>query len=91
MAKRTRELDAPSGGMSLSTRFTLFMTTALAAVMVVAGFALYTMVAQVTSNLQENSLIDAVRLTGANQTAAMEMRRLSTERDLLLSVNRRIA
>ena len=91
MAKRSREHEAPHGGMSLSTRFTLFMTLALAAVMTVAGFVLYKTAAKVTSTVQERTLIDAVRLTGENEKVAAELRRLSTERELLQFLDKRLA
>jgi serine phosphatase RsbU (regulator of sigma subunit) len=90
MVKRTREHEAPQGGMTLSMRFTLLMTLALAAVMTAAGAALYTTSAKVTSTLQERTLLDAVRLSGKNQTIASELKQLAAERDLLLSINKRI-
>ena len=77
--------------MSLSTRFTLFMTLALAAVMTVAGIGLYTSAARVTTTVQERTLIDAVRLTGDNQRADAELRALATERELLSLIDKRIA
>ena len=90
MAKRTRELDAPMGGMTLSTRFTLFMTLALTAVMAVAGAVLYTSAARVTSTVQERTLIDAVRLTGKTQKADAELRVLEAERALLAAIDKLI-
>ncbi len=91
MASRSKDPEAPQGGMSLSMRFTLFMTLALAVVMTVAGFILYASAAKVTSTVQERTLLDAVRLTGANQKIDAELRRLSNERDMLQSVDKRIA
>jgi serine phosphatase RsbU (regulator of sigma subunit) len=90
MAKRARENEAPQGGMTLSMRFTLLMSLALAVVMSLAGAALYTTSAKVTETLQDRTLLDAVRLTGANQTVATELKQLATERELLLSLDKRL-
>jgi serine phosphatase RsbU (regulator of sigma subunit) len=76
--------------MSLSTRFTLFMTLALTVVMAIAGAVLYNTAAKVTSTVQERTLIDAVRLTGKTQKADAELRALETERALLIAMDKRI-
>jgi len=91
MAKRTRDHEAPTGGMSLSTRFTMFMTLALTAVMAIAGGVLYTSAARVTSTVQERTLIDAVRLTGQTLKAESSLRALETERALLAAIDKRIS
>ncbi len=88
MAKRTREREPPPGGMSLSTRLTLIMTLALAAVMTGAAVALFKTATQQTTAAQEHTLVSAVQLTSANQHVATDIRRLTTERDLLVSIEK---
>ena len=60
MAKRTRGIEAP-GGMSLSTRLTLIMTLALAAVMTGAAVALFKTATRQTTAAQEHTLGPALR------------------------------
>ena len=91
MAKRTRGGEAPQGGMSLSTRLTLIMTLALAAVMTGAAGALFKTASEQTIAAQEQTLIDAMKLTSSNQKGPTEIRRLTTERDLLISIEKVIA
>src|ERR1700741_3616020 len=89
MAKRKRQLEA--GGMSLSLRLTLIMTLALAAVMTGGAVALFKTATKLTSTVQERTLVSAARLTGANHGFAAETIRLTAERDLLASLDKRLA
>src|SRR5687768_4827960 len=90
MSKRTRELEAPQGGMSLSMRLTLVMSLALAAVMSLGGVALFKSASRLTSTVHESTLFEAVRLTGENQLVIGELRRLAAERDLLASIEKSV-
>src|SRR5689334_25051222 len=86
MAKRTRESERQ--GMTLSTRLTLIMTLALAAVMTGASVVLFKTTSQLTSSARETTLVSAARLTNANQLVSSELRRLTAERDLLASIEK---
>lgn len=91
MAKRVRETETSHGGMTLTARFALFMSLALAGVMAITGFVLYTAAAKLTTTVQERTLIDAVRLTAENQRVQTEKGLLETERDLLQVIGKMVA
>lgn len=62
MDRHRRDSDLRVGGLKLSARFTLTMSLALALVMSVAGFLLYTTTSTIAQAQQEKTALDAVQI-----------------------------
>ena len=78
-----RDTETIGGGLKIWARFTLFMTLALTAVMVCAGFFLYTTATQVAHAGQERTLVESMALTAEAVGVDAESARLTAEHEVL--------
>ncbi len=81
MARQRRDTELAPHGLKLWMRFTLFMTLALAAVMAISGYILYSNAAGVAKNAQEAVMVESVKLTGQFAHLQSDIERLRAERD----------
>lgn len=79
--KRVHHEEGPAHGMRLWMRFTLLMTLALAGVMSIAGYWLYSNASAVAERAQEAVMVESVRLTGRFAYLQSTIDRLRAERD----------
>ena len=59
--QRSQESDLRVKGLSLWAKFTLSMTIALAVVMLVAGYSLYSSSLNLAHGLQEHTMVEATK------------------------------
>lgn len=78
-----RDTETIGGGLKIWARFTLFMTLALTAVMVCAGFFLYTTATQVAHAGQERTLVESMALSAEAVGVDAESARLTAEHEVL--------
>ena len=75
MTRRSKDSDLRVGGLSVAARFTLFMTLALAPILVASGFVLYRNSSKITSNVLQETLVSGVRLRASEDAQAVELTR----------------
>lgn len=90
MARAARDADTESIGFPLWARFTLAMTGALTLVLAIAGYFIYSAAADLTTTVQERTLHQSALLTAENMRYEVESTRLSAERDMLDTIERKI-
>jgi uncharacterized small protein (DUF1192 family) len=87
--KRVHHDESLAHGMRLWMRFTLLMTLALAGVMMIAGYWLYSNASAVADRAQEAIMVESVRLTGRFAYLQSNIDRLRAERDGLAEASKK--